>query len=571
MTSSSQQSQVQQQGASTAPKSVWKKFHDSTAPHAPHTQVNGTMDEAHERDSVSSKDITHGEGSSQGHSTPASSMAENETQAASPTPPAPVPVYRPAPLPAVNPWKVRREEMERKRWKESQETQPVPLAMERSVPKPPTTAAPRPHTSSNRPNGVSKSDGKAPCVCLADPSLVRAPARRSTKANNTAPPALEDAEAWPSPDVAATVEKDERSRTSTSASTKDIVKDKTKDTSEGEPREAKEPRESKKKKWEKLEVNITINPPPHMNRRGRGGKVSRNGRGGARESSGRARDGPNDRVEREEKSRSAPRGDGDDVSTAVGKESGPLERRAQSLSFDPGHRPHDMPPPEWTLRGQTSPESQQLPTEGWQGELPPSFHPTGANNTPHDMSTGRSRSPGSVTGQNSSSPTGSKRGDSQEPQHSPSGSQSERPQASELPNQWEDHENASQPNNTQSSQQSNAPRRGAGRGYRGRNTYAPNNFQQGQYMPPPQQMSYQGFYPIYPPPLQPGFAPPARSHSVPYYQPSSPSRYPQTGYPPQWIPGSSQLGLQPVPVIATDEEMKQRIIRQVYFTPLFPG
>ena len=495
-------------------------------------------------------------------------MTENEAQPASPTPPAPTPVYRPAPLPAVNPWKVRREEIERKRWKESQETPPVPLVLERSVPRPPTTAAPKPHTSSNRPNGVSKSDGSVFSVYLADGFIVRAPQRRSTKMNNPAPPALEDAEAWPSPDVAATVEKEDRSRSTTSASTKDIGKDNLKELKEGESREVKEPRDSaKKKKWEKLEVNITINPPPNMNRRGRGGgKVNRNGRGGGRESAGR-RDAPNDRTDREEKNRSPPRSDGEEAGLAAGKDSAALERRAQSLSFDPGHRPHDMPPPEWTMRGQASHEAQQLPTEGWQRELSPSFHPNGANNAPHDVASQRSRSPGSVTGKNSSSPAGSKRGDSQEPQQSPSGSHGERPHASETPSQWEDHENASQQNHTQSNQQANATRRGAGRGYRGRNAYAPNNFPQGQYMPPPQQMPYQGFYPIYPPPMQSGFGPPARSHSVPYYQPHSPSRYPQTGFSPQWMPGASQLGLQPVPLIAIDEELKQRIIHQAYVYP----
>ena len=168
MATSPQQRQMQLQGASTVPKSVWKKFNDSTASPSSQPQANGTTDEAHERDSVSSKDIAHGEGSSQGHLTPASSMTENETQPASPTPPAPTPVYRPAPLPTVNPWKIRKEEMERKRWKESQETPPVPLPVERSVPRPPTSTSSKPHASVNRPNGVSKSDGIIHLCCFAD-------------------------------------------------------------------------------------------------------------------------------------------------------------------------------------------------------------------------------------------------------------------------------------------------------------------------------------------------------------------------------------------------------------------
>src|SRR5579859_3133944 len=124
-----QSSQAQTQSASTAQqphKTVWGKVANTSSSttsttSSSHTHVNGTMDDTHERDSVSSKDITHGETSSQGHSTPASSMAD-EAQLTSSTPPAPA--FRPAPLPAVNPWKARQEEMERKRWKESQDVPP---------------------------------------------------------------------------------------------------------------------------------------------------------------------------------------------------------------------------------------------------------------------------------------------------------------------------------------------------------------------------------------------------------------------------------------------------------------
>ncbi len=137
-----------------------------------------------------------------------------------------------------------------------------------------------------------------------------------------------------------------------------------------------------------------------MNRRGRGGKINRNGRGGTRDSSGRGRDIPTDRIEREEKSRSAPRSDGEDTSLAAAKESAVPERRAQSLSFDPGHRLHEMPPAEWTIN-QVSHQPEQLPSEGWRGDLSPSFHPNG-DNVCQDLSTTRSRSPGSVGAKSSS-------------------------------------------------------------------------------------------------------------------------------------------------------------------------
>jgi hypothetical protein len=105
--------------------------------------------------SSSSKDANYG-GSSQGHSTTASSITDEPAESSTEQPPAPAPVFRPAPLPAVNPWKVRQEEMERKRWKESQDTPPVPIQQERIVLKPPTNV---PSKSGNKPNGVVKSEG----------------------------------------------------------------------------------------------------------------------------------------------------------------------------------------------------------------------------------------------------------------------------------------------------------------------------------------------------------------------------------------------------------------------------
>ena len=59
--------------------------------------------------------------------------------------------------------------------------------------------------------------------------LVKAPTRRATK-NIPAPPALEDSEAWPSPDVAATVEKEDRVKsTPTLPQAKEAVKEATED------------------------------------------------------------------------------------------------------------------------------------------------------------------------------------------------------------------------------------------------------------------------------------------------------------------------------------------------------
>src|SRR5271170_7756621 len=99
MTTSSQQQQRQFQPTTTtaAPpvKSVWKKFNDQASSTASQTGsrtlVNGTADDGHDRDSVSSRDITQGEGLSQGQSTPASSMTD-EVRINSPAPELPPPV-----------------------------------------------------------------------------------------------------------------------------------------------------------------------------------------------------------------------------------------------------------------------------------------------------------------------------------------------------------------------------------------------------------------------------------------------------------------------------------------------
>jgi la-related protein 1 len=564
MATTSQQPQ-HQQGTSAPLKSVWKKFNESTsnttAPPAPaqsqpQPQVNGTAttaDDAHERDSVSSKDIAHGEGSSQGHSTPASSLTD-EAQLGSPTPstPTPVPVYRPAPLPPVNPWKMRQEEMERKRWKESQETPPVPLPQERVVPRAPTTSAPR--TANNKPNGVVKNDGIALLFCHADGFVARAPARRQTRNNVPVPPALGDSEAWPSPDVAATVEKEERSRSTTATSTKEVAIAKDTIAKEVDSREPKEPRDAKKKKWEKLEVNITYDPP--TSRRPRGGKFGRNARGGARDSGARGKDGQVDKSDRT----GAPRSDGEEQP----REARPLDRRAQSLSIEPGHRQHDMPPPEWT-RGPVSHEPSPVTADTARRGPSPSQtdNRPRQNHVQRDVSAHSPRSPGSVTDKIVSPPNGVQ--GTQESINSAPGSPNAQNNVSDMSGQWEDNDASNIQNQPPFNQQSNSNRgRGTGRNFRGKGSYGPNTYPQGQFMPPQQQVPYPPFYPVYPP-MQTGFAAPnGRAHSVPYYQSNSPSRYPQPGFQPQWVPNPdfSRLGVQAVPVL--DEEIKLRIVRQVY-------
>jgi la-related protein 1 len=563
-------SQTQPQQGSSAPlKSVWKKFNESNQPntssspatpvHAPQVipqpQVNGTappVDESHERDSVSSKDVAHGEGSSQGHSTPASSLTD-EAQLTSPPPTTPTPVYRPAPLPQVNPWKMRQEEMERKRWKESQETPPVPISQERVVPRPLTTAAPR--SAHNRPNGVVKSDGMTSFHNRAKISA-RAPPRRTTRNNVPVPPALGDSEAWPSPDVAASVEKEDRSKTTTATSTKEVTNGKDTSVKETDSREPKEPRETKKKKWEKLEVNITFDPP--TTRRPRGGKFGRNARGGARDSSARGKEGPVDKVERVV----APRSDGEEQP----KEAKMAERRAQSLSIEPGHRQHDMPPPDWSVRGTVSQEPPPVNAEPARRVSSPSRsdNQTRQNHVQRDVSVPSTRSPGSVTDKNVSPPNGVQHAETQDPNISAPSSPNTH-NANDMSGQWEDNDTSNQHQPAFNQQSANANRgRGNGRNFRGKGSYVPNTFPQGQYMPPQQQIPYPGMYPVYPP-MQTGYPVNARAHSAPYYPSNSPSRYPQPGFQQQWIPNTdfSRLGVQAVPIL--DDEIKLRIVRQVEY------
>lgn len=347
------------------------------------------------------------------------------------------------------------------------------------------------------------------------------------------------------------------STATTVVTTKESPKEATK---EGESREVKEPRETKKKKWEKIEVNFQYDPP--QSRRGRGGKFGRNGRGGGRDPSTRVKDG--DRNDKEEKNRSAQRSDGEDANPSASREPLPVERRAQSLSFDPGHRHHDVPSQEWPMRGPYTQEPASVNPESWKGESSSSRAVQQETQTSdaRDLSAKGSHSPRSP--QEKDSPPNGREHDVTEPHRSPAISPSDQNQFSDMPSQWDEQENGSTlQNNSQYNQSNHAKRGGNNRGYRGRNGYSPIPFSQGQYIPPPpQQVPLQGFYPpFFPPPMQTGFPPNARAHSLPFYQPSSVSRYPQTGYP-QFFPDYSRLGVQPVPVI--DEDTKQRIIRQVY-------
>src|ERR1700738_1528855 len=142
MAAPSQQT-LSQPVTSVPPKSVWRKFTDSSVSALAQNHVNG-VDDARERESVSSKEVAHEEGSSLGQSTPPSSAEESQISLPAPR----APVFRPAPLPAVNPWTARREEMERQRWVDSQNKELAPLPAERVFPKAP---APK---SLAKPNGV---------------------------------------------------------------------------------------------------------------------------------------------------------------------------------------------------------------------------------------------------------------------------------------------------------------------------------------------------------------------------------------------------------------------------------
>ena len=569
--------------ATSAPvKSVWKivaETKDLNTPSPLHTLVNGSSaDESHDRESISSKDIAHGEGSSQGHSTPPSSMTDEATQIGSPKQaPTTTLNYRLAPLPPVNPWKARQAEAERKRWKDSQDAPMVPIQLDRIVPTlPPQLPQPK---SANKPNGVGKQEGTKVFFANTVNSSPGKHSRQKGKAVNVPPPALEDAEAWPSPEVAAAVEKEERKqstiipvhREDRAKSSPNFTQPKEfTDVGKEEPRETKEPREGKKKKWEKLEVNFHYDSP--QSRRGRGGKYNnRHTRGATRDASNRNRDGEKE----ESRLRHVPRSDGEEPNVPNTREPVNSERRTQSLGFDPGHsRSAELPLQEWQ---QTAFHHDPLPApspitdepvpmrpESAQKGPSPSLtpHPEQQKETARSHSDQRSRSPKSP---NTVSPDGS-RSDPSEQQQSPMASPTHPPHRDS--SHWENDQNYNFPASQSIQQSTQPPRRGSGRRYSSRNSFSPNAFPQG-YMPPPPQppLPFPGqFYPMYSPPMQPVFGPPGRSHSVPYFPPAANSslpRYPTHPYQPQFVADFSRLGVQPA-AVSVDEDTKNKIIRQVY-------
>jgi len=564
-------------------KSVWKKVNetkDLNTPSPLHTLVNGSSaDEGHDRESISSKDIAHGEGSSQGHSTPPSSMTDEATQIGSPKqPPTTALNYRPAPLPSVNPWKVRQEEAERKRWKDSQEVPMVPIQVDRTVPKS-APQLPQPKFT-NKLNGVGKQEGKKLSLANVVNVSVGKPSRQKGKVANAPPPALEDAEAWPSPEAAAVVEKEERKQSTlipiykedrTKSSPNSTELKEFKDVGKEEPREPKEPREGKKKKWEKLEVNFHYDSP--QSRRGRGGKYNnRHTRGSTRDASNRSKEGEKE----ESRPRYVQRSDGEEPNPQNTGDPGNSERRAQSLNFDPGHsRSAELPPQEWQLtsfRHDSVPAPPPITHEPV--PMKPEFAQQGPSSslTPHQEQ--QTETAPSRSGQRSRSPkaphndvsTNGTQSDPSELQQSPMASPTQPPNRDG--SQWEDEQNYSFPTSQAIQQGTQPPRRGNGRRFSSRNSFSPNAFPQG-YMPPPPQppIPFPGpFYPMYTPPMQPVFGPPGRSHSVPYFPPpanSSLPRYPSHPYQPQFTADFSRLGVQPA-AVSIDEDTKNKIIRQVY-------
>ena len=419
----------------------------------------------------------------------------------------------------MNPWKVRQEEQNRKRWKESQEQPLVPLQQERVVPKPPVNAN-VPAKTSTKANGVGKSEGMCPLRVML--TGVGKGTRKHRNELPAPPPALEDPEAWPSPDVAANVEKEE------TKAVKPVLKENPpKEAREIESAVPKEPRDGKKKKWEKLEVNFQYDPP--QSRRGRGGKYYRNStKPGSREANWKGRD---ERTEKEDKPRKH-EGEERHPSPREG-----VDRRAQSLSFEAGHRQSTSPSAQWPVRGRASHDALRSTAENWRRTSSQS------RSSGRNVSGQRSQSPGSPRDKSAARPIeNNERRPSQStsPNGLPAGdSQSEAvAQQTHIADMNEDQ--------TQN-QQLNSGRRP----FRGMNTFSPTSFPQ-PYMTSPQQMPM--FGPYFPPPVQTF----PRSHSVPFAT-NSPSRYPQ--YPQPYYPDFSRLGMQPVTV---DEDLKQRIVRQVY-------
>ena len=536
----------------SAPKSVWKRL-DTKPTSSPSSNqlaqpsINGTShpsEDSQDKDSVSSKDVTTREGSvsskdahqesQEGHSTSASSWAdETPTVGSSPSPPKATPVIRPAPLPAVNPWKMRQEELDRKRWKESQEQPLLPLQPDRVVPKPPAASTSGTVKTNHKANGIGKSEGTVTSVI----SLISSGKGRRNRIEVPAPPALEDAEAWPSPDVAASTEKEEKTSKSIPKEIREVVKE-PKEVKEGEVSAApKEPKESKKKKWEKIEVNFQYDSPP--SRRGRGGKFYRNNNNRQNTREGGPIKNREDRNEDSKSRRNHEGGSSEEQPQQQQSRSSPregLDRRAQSLSFEAGPRSGSSPAGgQWAVRGRASHDTLRTNAENWR------------------RTSSQSRSSGrNVSGQRSGSPGSPRDGTTADQIEN----KERRPSQSASPNghQTETEASVQQTHTgetTEDSEHQNQQQSGR-RPYRGNPNTFPSTFPQPPYMSSPQQFPM--YAPFYPSPMHTF----PRSHSVPYATTSA-SRYPQ--YPQSYYPDFSRLGVQPVPV---DEDLKHRIIRQVY-------
>lgn len=428
---------------------------------------------------------------------------------------------------------MRQEELDRKRWKESQEQPLLPLQPDRVVPKPPAASTSGTVKTNHKANGIGKSEGTVTSVI----SLISSGKGRRNRIEVPAPPALEDAEAWPSPDVAASTEKEEKTSKSIPKEIREVVKE-PKEVKEGEVSAApKEPKESKKKKWEKIEVNFQYDSPP--SRRGRGGKFYRNNNNRQNTREGGPIKNREDRNEDSKSRRNHEGGSSEEQPQQQQSRSSPregLDRRAQSLSFEAGPRSGSSPAGgQWAVRGRASHDTLRTNAENWR------------------RTSSQSRSSGrNVSGQRSGSPGSPRDGTTADQIEN----KERRPSQSASPNghQTETEASVQQTHTgetTEDSEHQNQQQSGR-RPYRGNPNTFPSTFPQPPYMSSPQQFPM--YAPFYPSPMHTF----PRSHSVPYATTSA-SRYPQ--YPQSYYPDFSRLGVQPVPV---DEDLKHRIIRQVY-------
>jgi hypothetical protein len=280
----------------------------------------------------------------------------------------------------------------------------------------------------------------------------------------------------------------------------------------------------KKKKWEKLEVNFQYDPP--QTRRGRGAKAYRNpNRAGPRDPASKGKE-----ENKEDKPRVL-KVEGEATATA-GRES--VDKRSQSLNFDPGHRPQNGQSQYYPLRGRTSQEPLRNSGDKYVRQ---SSH---SRSSGRNLSGPRSGSPSSPHDKESSPSTTThvENGDKTSPPVSPSN----RPdQPSQLHTTDEQEQPAPQPSSNR-------------RNYRGANTFTA--YPQGQFVTPQMPM-FPPFYP--PPPIQTTFG---RAHSVPYAA-NPPPRFPQAY--PMYYPDVSRMGIPPQ---VLDEDLKIRINRQVYVSPV---